>query len=46
MTEKKEVPKRETPKCNKCGSHMVYLRIKEKARVCRSCGFVDKEAVA
>ena len=34
--------KNNKPKCSKCGSGFVYVRIKEKSIVCRSCGNIDK----
>ena len=27
--------------CSKCGSKFTYIRLKEKSRVCRSCGNID-----
>jgi len=27
--------------CKKCGSKFVYVRIKERSVVCRSCGNID-----
>ena len=27
--------------CSKCGSGQTYVRIKERSRVCRSCGNID-----
>ena len=46
MIEKeKEVEKREKHRCTKCKSLFGYLKIKEKAWQCRSCGYLDKEVV-
>ena len=49
MTEKqKEVEKekeKQKHRCIKCGSLFGYLRIKEKAWVCRICGNVDNKVV-
>ena len=28
--------------CKKCSSHLTYLRLKTRERVCRSCGHVEK----
>ena len=28
--------------CKKCGSKFTYVRIKDKTRVCRSCGHIEK----
>lgn len=30
-------------KCSKCGSGFVYVRIKDKEIVCRSCGHVEEK---
>lgn len=27
-------------RCEKCGSTLIYMRIKTKERVCRKCGFI------
>jgi len=43
MVEKKEVIKEEKHRCVKCGSLFGYLRIKEKAWVCRTCGYLDQD---
>jgi len=32
----------ERPSCSECGSKLIYIRLKENERVCRSCGFVEK----
>jgi len=45
MVEKKGVIKEEKHRCVKCGSLFGYLRIKEKAWVCRTCGNVDDKVV-
>lgn len=45
MTDKKEVEKREKHQCIKCKSSFGYLKIKEKAWQCRSCGYLDKEVI-
>lgn len=29
-------------KCENCGSRFVYVRLKEKSVVCRSCGHIQK----
>lgn len=34
--------KTEKPKCEKCGSGFVYVRIKDKQIVCRTCGHVSE----
>lgn len=34
--------KKETPRCSKCKSTQIYLRLKTHERYCRSCGFVEK----
>ena len=39
----KEVKKKAKPKCKKCNSSFGYLKIKEKAWQCRTCGYLDKE---
>ena len=44
--EKKEVIKEEKHRCVKCKSLFGYLKIKDKAWQCRSCGFLDKEVIA
>jgi uncharacterized protein (DUF983 family) len=28
-------------RCRKCNSGQVYIRIKNKERVCKTCGFID-----
>ena len=28
--------------CENCGGFFIYIRIKTKERVCRSCGFIQK----
>lgn len=33
--------KKEKSRCSKCGSTLVYLRMKEKKKVCRSCGYIE-----
>jgi len=33
--------KKETPRCSKCSSTQIYLRLKTHERYCRSCGFVE-----
>ena len=38
MKEKREMRK----KCSKCESKLVYLRLKDKMLVCRSCGNIEK----
>ena len=30
------------PECEKCHSKLVYIRIKNQERVCRSCGHIEK----
>ena len=30
------------PKCSKCESTLIYLRIGTNERVCRTCGYVEK----
>ena len=42
MEEKKEVQEKEKSRCTKCGSTLVYIRIKDKQKVCRSCGNVEE----
>ena len=45
MAEEKKNQKKEADtgqKCSKCGSKMVYVRIKNEELVCRRCGNVDK----
>lgn len=41
---KAEIQKKETKKlkCSNCKSSLVYLRIKTKTLVCRTCGFETK----
>jgi ribosomal protein L37AE/L43A len=39
--EKEEKKKTKGRACSKCGSHFVYVRIKEGSVVCRSCGNID-----
>ena len=43
MSGKNKVKKHRNPKrkCKKCGSGQVYVRIKERSVVCRSCGNID-----
>ena len=41
--QRKEVEKIEKHKCKKCNSSFGYLKLKEKAWQCRSCGYLDKE---
>jgi len=36
-----ETEKTEKKRCKKCGSRFVYIRLKERSVVCRSCGNVD-----
>jgi transcription initiation factor TFIIIB Brf1 subunit/transcription initiation factor TFIIB len=31
----------EKPKCVKCGSSQIYLRLKRNQRYCRTCGYVQ-----
>ena len=38
MKEKREMRK----KCSKCESKLVYLRLKDKMLVCRSCGNIEE----
>lgn len=38
MTEEKEVLKKEKPRCKKCGSGFVYVRLKTNTLCCRTCG--------
>jgi len=33
---------REKPKCPKCGSNYVYIRVKTGEIVCRRCGAISK----
>ena len=33
---------KEKPRCDKCGSNQVYIRIKTNERVCKTCGYVEK----
>ena len=28
--------------CKKCNSKLIYLRIKKRERVCRTCGYIEK----
>jgi len=47
MVEKKEVIESDKKhRCVKCKSLFGYLKIKDKAWQCRSCGFLDKEVIA
>jgi hypothetical protein len=39
MDEKKGEEKK---RCGKCGSKQIYIRIKERSIVCRSCGNIDQ----
>jgi len=41
MEEQKKSEELEKRSCNKCGSKFVYVRIKEKSLVCRSCGHIE-----
>jgi len=41
MEKQKENQAQQRKKCSKCGSHFVYVRIKEGSVVCRSCGNID-----
>ncbi len=38
----KEKEENKKPKCKKCGSAFVYIRIKENSLVCRTCGHIEK----
>jgi len=40
MEEKKE--EKEKSRCSKCGSTLVYIRIKDHSKVCRSCGNIEE----
>lgn len=42
MDKEKEKKKTKGKACNKCGSHFVYIRLKEGSVVCRSCGHIDQ----
>ena len=33
---------RDDQACEKCGSKQTYIRLKDKTRVCRSCGHVQE----
>ena len=39
--EKEKRKKTKGRSCRKCGSKLVYVRIKEGSVVCRSCGHID-----
>ena len=41
MTEKQKEEKKDKIRCTKCGSGLVYVRIKDQQRVCRNCGFIE-----
>jgi ssDNA-binding Zn-finger/Zn-ribbon topoisomerase 1 len=41
MTEKNE-EKKDKIRCSKCGSSLVYVRIKDKQRVYHSCFYVEQ----
>lgn len=32
----------ETPRCSRCNSTQIYLRLKTHERYCRICSFVEK----
>jgi ribosomal protein L37AE/L43A len=42
MTEKEKQKQTKLPKCNKCGSGFVYVRLKTGELCCRSCGNIEK----
>jgi hypothetical protein len=44
MKEKKEKKQKEVKNynCIKCGSGQTYVRIKDKQRCCRNCGFIEE----
>lgn len=40
--EKEQVGEKEQkPRCTKCASSFIYIRIRDNQRVCRSCGNVE-----
>jgi len=44
MTEGKEQKKEEEnlkPRCSNCHSTFIYIRIKDKEKVCRNCGYIE-----
>lgn len=42
MEKKKEVIKEDLkPRCLKCNSSFVYIRIRDHQKVCRSCGYIE-----
>lgn len=42
MAKEKGEKKIEKPRCEKCGSGQVYIRLKEGSVVCRVCGNIDQ----
>ena len=34
--------KNNKPRCKKCGSKFIYIRIKDNEIVCRSCGHISE----
>lgn len=42
MKELKEVKKKIYPlRCSRCNSGQIYIRIKNKEKVCKSCGYIE-----
>ena len=33
---------KEKPRCKKCDSDQVYMRIKTNERVCKTCGYIEE----
>jgi len=31
-----------TPRCKNCGSTLTYIKLRERIRVCRQCGYEEK----
>lgn len=43
MEKKQEkLKKRDERRCSNCGSLLTYVRVKDKEKVCRSCGYIEK----
>jgi len=41
MVEKREQKEENQNRCSKCNSTFIYIRIKDKQKVCRKCGNIE-----
>jgi len=39
---KKKGDDKQERRCKNCGSSLIYIRIKDKEKLCRQCGFIEK----